>query len=885
MKKQWIALCTVLLFIAACTTSKGTMKTTGVAKETPSVTTPKEVVKAYDISVAVDSADREMAEDDMKQEAIPDTLPVYRATTTLTNDILHTKLDVSFDYKKQHLLGKAWITAKPYFYPQNTMTLDAKNFDFHKISFENGSASLKYTYDGQQVVIDLGKTFTRNDKFTLYIEYTAKPNEGGEGGSAAITSDKGLFFINPDESEPDKPRQIWTQGETESNSRWFPTFDKPNEKMTSEIYMTVEDKFKTLSNGLLKDSKKNADGSRTDHWVMDMPHSPYLVMMAAGEFAVVTEKCQGKDIMYYVEPQYEKYAKTIYKNVPEILTFFSDRLGVKYPWQKLAHITVRDYVSGAMENTTAIIYGEFMNGTERELIDKDYNEIVVAHEMFHHWFGDLVTAESWSNLTVNESFADFSEGLWLDHKYGTDAGDYHRREAMDGYFGQADQNVHNLVDFKYTNREAMFDAHSYNKGGGILHMLRNYLGDDAFFTALQKYLTDNQFKSGEAHQLRLAMEEVSGQDLNWFFNQWYYAAGHPQLDITYGYDESAKQVAVVVEQKQEMKDGTPAIFDLPLSIDIYQGAGQPVRREKTRMTKRSQTFTFDVPNKPALVDFDGDRMLLAKKTDNHTEEEFIFMYNNVPRYLARIEAIEDLRQSSTKDAQAILKKAMDDKYWAIREAAIQGYRIKEDPSVLDKIAIIAEKDTRSTTRSAALAKLSATKDAKWATTYRNILDKEPAYPVISSALQALYKVDADAAMVAAKKYENDENSDLVNGVGSIYAENPKSEHVDFFERSITKIDGLPSIGFLTNYVKVLDKLKTSEADVITKMSKLKDIATNQTQSPWRRFACTKAIADVRKSFKGKSSAAYANLLEMLTEIVSKEKNEQLKAIFSQMLTP
>ena len=881
MKKQLAALGWALTFMVACTASKGAM--TNTAKQTtPSV--EKAVVKADSIKVDVEEADeKEMA--DAEKEVIPDTLHVYRATATLTNDIIHTKLDLHFDYKAQHVLGKAWITAKPYFYPQNSITLDAKNFDFGKVTLENSTNPLKYTYKDNQITIDLGKTYTRNDKYTVYIEYTAKPNEGEQGGSAAITSDKGFYFINPDESETDKPRQLWTQGETESNSRWFPTFDKPNEKMTSEIYITVEDKFKTVSNGLMKDSKKNSDGSRTDHWVMDMPEAPYLVMMAAGDFAVVTEKWRGKDIMYYVEPKYEKYAKTIYKNVPEILEFYSTRLGVEYPWQKLAHITVRDYVSGAMENTTAIIYGEFMNGTERELIDKDYNEIVVAHEMFHHWFGDLVTAESWSNLTVNESFADFSEGLWLEHKYGQDAGDAHRRETMEGYFGQAEQSVHNLVEFKYTNREAVFDAHSYNKGGGILHMLRSYLGDDAFFTGLQKYLTDNKFKTGEAQQLRLALEEVSGQDLNWFFNQWYYAAGHPLLDISYAYDEKAKQVTMTVEQKQETKGGTPAIFELPVNVDIYQTAGKPAKREKIVVTKRTQTFTFDVPSKPELVDFDADRMLLAQKTDNHTEEEYIFMYNNVPRYLARTEALENLRQSSTKPAQATLRKAMDDKYWAVRQDAIQGYRIKDDPSVLDKIAEIAEKDTRSTTRSAALAKLAASKDAKWATTYRHILDKEQAYPVISSALQALYKVDAEAALMEAKKFENDENSDLVNGVGSIYAENPKPEHIAFFERSITKIDGLPSIGFLTNYVKVLDKLKVSDADVLAKMTKLRDIAVNPIQSPWRRFACAKAISDVRKSFKGKAGSGYTDLLNMLTEIASKEKNEQLKAIFSQMLTP
>jgi aminopeptidase N len=881
MKKQFAALGLVLIFIVACTASKGT-KTTDVAKQGPSITTA--VVKADSMKVEVEEADeKEMA--DAKKQAIPDTLPIYRATAELTNDIIHTKLDLRFDYKKQHVLGKAWVTAKPYFYPQNTITFDAKNFDFQKVTLENSSTPLKYSYKDNQITIDLGKSYTRNDKFTVYIEYTAKPNEGEAGGSAAITSDKGFYFINADESEPDKPRQVWTQGETESNSRWFPTFDKPNEKMTSELYITVEEKFKTLSNGVMKESKKNSDGSHTDHWVMDMPQAPYLVMMAAGDFAVVTEKWEGKDIMYYVEPKYEKYAKTIYKNVPEILTFFSNKLGVKYPWQKLAHITVRDYVSGAMENTTAIVYGDFMFGTERELIDKDYNEIVVAHEMFHHWFGDLVTAESWSNLTVNESFADFSEGLWLEHKYGMDAGDYHRREAMDGYFGQAEQNMHNLVEFKYVNREAVFDAHSYNKGGGILHMLRSYLGDEAFFASLKKYLTDNQFKTGEAHQLRLAFEEVTGQDLNWFFNQWYFAAGHPQLEISYTYDETTKKVTMTVEQKQEVKDGVPAIFDLPVSVDIYQTAGKPAKREKIRVTKRNQTFTFDAPTKPELVDFDADRVLLAQKADNHTEEEFIFMYDNSPRYLARAEAIESLRQSKSKASQATLAKALNDKYWSIRQDAIQAYPIKDDPSVLDKIAEIAEKDTRSTTRSAALSKLAASKDAKWAANYRRILDKEPAYPVISSAMQALYKVDPNAALESAKKFENDENSDLVNGVGSIYSENPKPEHVAFFERGITKIDGLPSITFLTNYVKVLTKLNVADADIITKMGKLKDIAINQTQTPWRRFACAKAIADVRKTFKTKAGAGYTEMLNMLTEIASKEKNEQLKTIFSQMLTP
>jgi aminopeptidase N len=882
MKKFLYALVMVLPLLIACNAPKGTTTDkTSTADKTPAALQPPQPSTPDAKTVTLDTvtAMEGHADDVSGINDLVDTIPIYRATAKLDNDIIHTKLDVRFDWTKQHVLGKAWITAKPYFYAMDKMELDAKGFDIKKVSLENGTA-LTYTYAEDKLTINLGKKYTRNDKYTVYIEYTAKPNEAPEGGSEAITSDKGLFFINPDGSE-DKPKQIWTQGETESNSKWFPTFDKPNEKMTSEIYMTVEDKYKTLSNGLMKSSKKNSDGTRTDHWLMDMPQPPYLVMMTVGEFEIETEKWNGKDIMYYVEPKYKGKGKTIFKYVPEILTFFSNKLGVQYPWQKLAHVAVRDYVSGAMENTTAIIYGEFMNGTERELIDKDYNEIVVAHEMFHHWFGDLVTAESWSNLTVNESFADYSESLWLEHKYGRDAADHHRREVMDGYFGQAEQRMHPLVDFHYNNREDMFDAHSYNKGGSILHMLRTYMGDEAFFEGLKKYLNENAFKTGESHQLRLALEEVGGEDLSWFFNQWYHKSGHPELDITYEYDEANKKMNVTVLQKQESKDDVPYVYELPVAIDIYQAAGQAPTRHNIRTTKRAQTFTFDVASKPALVDFDGERMLLAAKKDNHNDEEWAFMYANAPRYLARMEALEAIRTSKNPKAQPTVKAALSDKFWGVRETAVQAVMYKEDPSVLDKIATIAANDTRSTVRSAAISKLASTKDAKWVSAYRSVLEKEPAYPVISSAMQALYKVDPKAALETAKKFENDDNSDLVSGVGAIYAENAQADQIPFFEKSITKVDGMSAINFVGNYIKVLEK--TNDAGIIEKLSKLRDIGINQSQSPYKRFACAKAIYDLSKKYKTQGNTKHEELTKLLSEIVSKETNEQLKAVYAQMM--
>ena len=232
------------------------------------------------------------------EETVSNTLPAYNASHKRENDLLHTKLDLRFDWQNEQVIGKATLTMKPYFYPLDKVTLDAKGFEFNKVSFEGSDVPLKYDYDGQQVTIHLGKTFKRDQQYTLFIDYTATPAAGG--GSAAISSDKGLYFINPKVEEPGKPQQIWSQGETESNSRWFPTIDKPNERCTDEIYLTVQDRFKTLSNGVLVSSVENGDGTRTDYWKMDMPHAPYLFMIAIGEYAVVHDEWDGKSVDYYV---------------------------------------------------------------------------------------------------------------------------------------------------------------------------------------------------------------------------------------------------------------------------------------------------------------------------------------------------------------------------------------------------------------------------------------------------------------------------------------------------------------------------------------------------------------------------------------------------------
>src|SRR5579862_4430607 len=587
---------------------------------------------------------------------------IYRGSATKINDLVHTKLDVKFDYDKSYMYGKEWVTFTPHFYPTDTLTLDAKGMDIRKIDIVKNERNipLKYDYDGMILRIKLDKTYKEGEKYTLFLDYTSKPNELKVQGSAAINEAKGLYFINPKGEEKDKPTEIWTQGETESNSAWFPTIDKPDQKTTEEIIMTVPEKYVTLSNGVLVGQKKNTDGTRTDDWKMDLPHSPYLFMMAVGDFAIIKDHYKDKPVDYYVEKAYAPYARNTFGNTPEMITFYSRILGYDFPWPKYSQVVVRDYVSGAMENTTATLHGEFLNKNNRELLDNtyDFDEDVIAHELFHQWFGDLVTCESWSNLTVNESFADFSEMLWAEHKYGKDAADDHSFKSMENFIeGAKEGDDYNLVRFYYANREDVFDGVTYQKGGRILNMLRNYVGDSAFFKSLNLYLNRNKFKNGEAHQLRLAFEEITGQDLNWYWNQWYYNKGYPKLNIDYLYDDNAKNVKVIINQTQDSNN----IFKLPIAIDVYNGAKK--ERHKVWVEDKTDTFTFSYNSKPDLVNVDGDKITLCEKKDNKTLDNFIYQYKYAGLYLDRREAI-DFCAKNQDDPKAVelLKTAMKDKF-------------------------------------------------------------------------------------------------------------------------------------------------------------------------------------------------------------------------------
>lgn len=686
----------------------------------------------------------------------------YRATHTKTTELKHTKLKVNFDYQKEQMNGEEWLTASPFFYATNQLVLDAKGMLIHEVALDkNGSKSpLKFDYKNDELKITLDKTYQKNQDYTVYIKYTARPNEVKQEGSKAISDAKGLYFINAQGKDPDKPTQIWTQGETESSSAWFPTIDKSNQKTTQEIYMTVPDKYVTLSNGILKDSQKESGNMRTDHWVMDKRHSTYLFFMGVGEYAIVKDKWRNIPVDYYIEKEYEPYAKQIYGNTPEMIEFFSKKLGYDYPWAKYAQISGRDYVSGAMENTTATLHGSDILQKPGQLIDENKWEDTIAHELFHHWFGDLVTAESWSNLTVNESFANYSEYLWNEYKYGKDQADYHQMEDVNHYIHNPGDFKKDLVRFDYASREDVFDLVTYQKGGGILHMLRNYLGDDAFFAGITEFLKTYEYQNAEAHQLRLAFEKVSGKDLNWFFNQWYFGSGHPKLTYTSSYEPVKKQVTLVINQSQDQP------FEFPLAIDVYDN-GKPKRFNVWVNAKAKNTFTFDSSKTPDLININADGILVADVTETKTPEQSFLQFTGSIEYKSKSIALSNIKEDAGKNPAAIklFAAALKDPFFRIREQALEqiDLTIPEQAKALTAdVEKLASNDPKTLVQAAAISALVKTKNAKYASVYEKGLNAV-SNAVKGSSLAGIAELDPSKAVTAIENIDlNGASDDLIS---------------------------------------------------------------------------------------------------------------------------
>ena len=812
-----------------------------------------------------------------KNEVLLDELKIvgnkypYRPSAERTNDLIHTALKVSFDWNKQHLFGEATLTLTPYFYPTNKLVLDAKGMEIVRISLVGGS-DLNYTYDAQHLNITLDKTYKKGEQYSVFIKYISKPNELEKAeGLSAISDDKGLFFINPLGEDKEKPMQIWTQGEPESNSVWFPTIDKPNERCTQEISMTVETKFLAMSNGKLVSDVDNGNGTHTVSWRQDKPHAPYLFMMTIGEFARIKDEWKGMSVEYFVESKYEDVAREIFGETPAMLTYFSDVLGVEYQWDKYWQVCVRDYVSGAMENTSAVIFGEFVQRDARELLDEDHEDIV-SHELFHHWFGDLVTCESWANLPLNESFATYGEVLWREHRYGEDEKLRKVYEDMGGYFQEAASGKQvDMIRYHHDTAEDMFDGHSYAKGGTILNMLRDVVGDDAFFASLKTYLEDNKFQSVEIHNLRLAFEKVTGKDLNWFFDQWFLSAGHPIIDLDYEYTTTG----VVVKMKQTASAEDALVYTLPIQIDIYGVNG--VETFDVMFHQKQQSFDLPYAGKIDWVNVDAKKSLLAQITNNQTEANWIYQFNNGKNMLDKYMALEYLAEieKPSEAVKAVFRKALSDKYWYIQDFAAALYPLEAgDAMAIELLKDLAVNGQKTDVQASAILTLSLLEDKSFENIFEQGLAHQ-SYRVNAASLEAIMYTNPDKALSMAEKWEGSKNYDILDVIGYVYSEVGEADKIPYFEKhAIDSEDDYERIYAVYYYSILLGRMEPSLAlDGISFIEKWGKTDTG----PYSKNVAKSALKRIKMAFEGEAIA-----IKMESESAGLSKSQKL-ALESEML--
>ena len=791
---------------------------------------------------------------------------VYHPSEDRPWDLIHTKLDLSFDWNNSAVIGTATLTLAPLFYPQSELSLDAVDFDIKKL-LVNGKETDQYTNDSNKIVINLPAPMTRRDRLIVEIEYVAKPRPDYNDEGAAITSDQGLYFIDPLDTVPELPRQIWTQGETSANRKWFPTIDQPNERGTQEIILTVEDTFMTISNGAMVSSTKLDNGMRRDHWKLELSHAPYLAMVAVGQWDKVSDTWRGRPVDYYVDPGYGKDAREIFAHTPEMIEFFSQKLGFDYVWPKYAQVVVKNFVSGAMENTTAVVFGDFVQFHTEDMIESGANDYIVAHELFHHWFGDLVTNESWANLTLNEGFANYAEYLWTEYKRGRERANVLRISELSSYFDQATYNAHPLIHYHYENENDMFDAHSYNKGGLVLHMLRDLVGDEAFFASLRLYLQRHAYSSVEVDDLRQAFEEVTGTDLNWFFNQWYFGTGHPVLEVNHSFDDVTKSLQVDIAQIQEQQEYLSE-FRLPLEIATYYQNGEH-DLHKVWVDDKSESFKLAVDEKPLAVVVDPRDILLAVVQQEIPSAEFETRLLRVPTITHRISAFRVMQEISDEAIEQLLI----DSSTTIRGLAIQ---YLADQGNADRLYEMSRKETNLDLRFFILQSLAELDPEKAKDVAINLLQSTDKNPVIYESLIAISNVDIDEAILQATRFDSNPSPAVYAARAAIYAKKGSGISLEFFQNE--KARNIP-LDYLEEFVSAL-ALFLSKQDAVTQQRGLEllksDFYLNGPVPQYRRFYI---ITGLINRYNQEFNAAFKEKLKAtINAVYQQEEDSYLKEV-------
>jgi aminopeptidase N len=779
-------------------------------------------------------------------------------------DILHTRLRLSFDWELRQVNGEAELTLKPYINKLREFHIDAKAMQIESLTLLRGEEilELERSYDGLELQISVEDTLNTDDILVLKMKYTARPYRYID---SMAPENRGLFFIDPLDTVPYLMPQIWTQGETHYNSTWFPTLERSDEKFTQEIYLTVDTAFATLSNGRLVSRQFNEDGSRTDYWHQDKPHSPYLTMIAVGDWEVLELPSTKTPLYVYTEKDYRSPIKKVYGNTAEMIDFYEKTFGVPYPWDKYAQVSVRNFVTGAMENTSASVFMEDLYVDEKTLVDRNF-EWIISHELVHQWFGNLVTCKSWNYITLNEAFANYGEYLWADYKYGEEEAGLARLGELDEYFSEANEEKKPLIRFRYNHEDELFDAHSYSKGGLILHMLRNHLGDEVFFAALKYYLKKHAYGNVELSDLRKAFEFKSGKNLELFFSQWFLIPGHPVITMETRRDSIGYKVELHQEQEGD-------VFTFPLS---FRFLNENTAMDTTIMVnQRFQSFYWSsVPSTGTIIS-DPQNTMLAEISHEKSYSEVLLQYREASTFLNRYNAFQILIDSfpDRVSSSGLFIEFLSDKSYTIREMGISFMESEIEAlgnNAREKLIQIAREDSKSYVRGEAVACLMIFEYAD--TTFYEKLLSDSSWFVNARAMEALdeFKKDRKAVEVMMDSFSTSLNPHVANIVASHYASR-EGDYSDWFIEKLQRLGEQNRYAILAYYGLALDASTPEKQE--KGIQKLYRIAINDESSFNRLMAFQSLLVFYERP----------EVKEKVIEILRREDADEIRSWLENML--
>jgi aminopeptidase N len=645
-------------------------------------------------------------------------------------DLQHSKIVLRFDLDEKKVLGDVTHTLSILRDDTAKVAFDSVGLNIQSVTVNKSPAKFETT--AAKVIVPLPASAHPGEKFEIEIRYEGKPS-------------KGLYFILPDKNYPDRPKQIWTQGESEDTRYYLPTYDYPNDRLTTETIVTVPASFLTVANGKLVGVTDAGNGMKTWTWKESVPSSTYLITVVAGEFDEVKQSLRGLPVTYYAPKGRGDRLPANYGRTPAMIDLFTKRLGVDFPWEKYAQSMVDDFVAGGMENSSATTNTSASLKHPKLVPEFPTNEDpLISHELAHQWFGDLVTCKDWANIWLNEGFATFFETVWAESYYPKEQADFDRWNANREWFQQTSLYTKPLVRFDF-NDSSEFDDNAYNKGGWVLDMLRHQIGEDAFWRGLRHYLEVNRGKNVVTADLIRAIEEVNHVSVDRFFNQWVYSAGAPKFDLSYTFDDTKRQVALTVKQTQKVEDHV-GIFHVPVDVEITTPSGP--KAFTITVSKDVETFPLASDSAPLMVVFDKGGHLLKSAEFHKEKKEWLYQLKNAAELSDRADATVALGKLKNDDeVVAALGSALKaDKAWGVRDVAADALGRIGSPAASQQLLDALNTNDQPWVRYRIVSALGNFKDdATVASKLESVAREDHSYRARASALQALGRLKAPNA--------------------------------------------------------------------------------------------------------------------------------------------